>query len=815
MAGKTTTGTSRTTVCIICGGPSGERGISLNSARSVMDNIQGPGVRVKPLYVDQNLNVYEISPGQLYANTPSDFDFKLAAGAGRKLPAEALNGWLRQCDVVFPVIHGAFGEDGQLQTLLEAAGVPFVGPTTEACEAMFHKYNAATKLRQMGFHTLPSLLLQKDDASAAENIKNFFAEHNLTRAVVKPVAGGSSIGVFNVETPEQAAEKAAYLFDHGIDREAILEPFCQGREFTVCVMANGNKEPVAFVPSEIEIDYAGGAIFDYRRKYLPTANTKWHCPPRFDDSIIKHIQTQAEEIFRRFGMRDFARLDGWLLDDGSLLFTDLNPISGLEQNSFIFQQAARLGLTHRDVLRHLLNLALGRASKALAPETSSNLQDEVPVHVLFGGATAERQVSLMSGTNVWLKLRQQPGYAPEPFFLDEEGNVWHLPYAYALSHSVEEILENCRNAPQNASRMAAFVKTARARLGAATDAFIPENNLPVRLALDEFIAGVAAEKAFVFSGLHGGAGEDGTLQKKLDDAGVFYNGSGPAAAEVCMDKARTGDVVDAMGEAGIAAAPKKPITLKILLNMTGAELGEFWQALVRDFATDVVIIKPRSEGCSAGVIRLYTPEDLQSYARLMAEGVSHFPPRTFTNQPQVIEAAHSADGTYLLEAFIHTDTIQTNGTRLLYEPQTGWVELTVGVLEKDGRYQSLSPSITVATDGVLSLEEKFQGGTGVNLTPPPAEIMTAQQTKLVQENICKVAAALGISNYARIDVFFNTLTEQMIVIEANTLPGLTPSTVIYHQALKQSPPLPPGDFLAHIITSRRQEKRTTHAQKTA
>lgn len=802
------------TVAIICGGPSGERGISLNSARSVMDHVQGPGVEVRPLYVDQRLNMYEISPGQLYSNTPADFDFKLKNGGGRKLEREALQPWLQQVDVVFPVIHGAFGEDGQLQQTLEAAGAPFVGPTSDACEKMFHKYNAAQRLEGMGFATLPSLLLKKGEGGAAENIKAFFDKHNLTRAVVKPVAGGSSIGVFNVETPTEATEKARYLFENDIDTEAILEPFCQGREFTVCVMESRHQTPVAFVPSEIEIDYAGGNIFDYRRKYLPTANTKWHCPPRFDDSTVKQIQESTEAIFTRFGMRDFARLDGWMLDDGTLLFTDLNPISGLEQNSFIFQQAAQLGLTHSDVLQHLLGLALRRAGKKLPDDEALKKTDATPAHVLFGGKTAERQVSLMSGTNVWLKLLQRPDMNPQPFFLAEDGGVWHLPYAYALSHSVEEIAENCRHAAKSARRMTPFVQTARQRLGLDAG-FKPAEVLPVKYTLDEFIEKAATDNAFVFLGLHGGPGEDGTIQAKLDKAGVAYNGSGPKAAALCMDKARTGEAVAAMGEEGIQTCPKKAVTMADLKNMTGAALAGFLQALTTEFGTDVVIIKPRSEGCSAGVIRLYSPEDLQTYVRLMVDGATHFPPCTFAHQEQVIEAARSADGTYLLEAFIKTDPIKTSGADLLYQPETGWVELTVGVTEQGGSYHSLSPSITVATGGVLSLEEKFQGGTGVNLTPPPAEIITGRQTDLIKENICKVAKALGIENYARIDVFFNTKTDQMLVIEANTLPGLTPSTVIYHQALAENPPRPPADFLAQIIRSKQKQKKAPGVQKTA
>ena len=799
-------------IALICGGPSRERGISLNSARSVMDHLSADNIQIRPLYVDQNLNFYEISPAQLYSNTPSDFDFKLAAGGGRQVPKEEVGQWLRECDVAFPVIHGAFGEDGQLQKLLEDAGVPFVGATSDGCERMFHKYRAAKRLEENGYETLPSALLAAGDGSNQEIITEFFKAHNLTRAIVKPVAGGSSIGVFNVTTPEEAAEKADYLFENGIDREAILEPFCHGREFTVCVLESGTGKPVALVPSEIQVSYEGGNIFDYRRKYLPTANTKWPCPPNFDDDTVAEIQHQAEDIFSRFGMRDFARLDGWLTDDGRLLFTDLNPISGMEQNSFIFQQAARIGFTHRDVLRHIVKLACKRAGLELPALSAPKKSEKTLVFVLFGGTTAERQVSLMSGTNIWLKLRQSEAYHPVPYFLAQDGNVWQLPYAYALSHSVEEITDNSLSAPKTARRMAGFVKQARENLGLRDD-FSPVAAVPEKMTFDGFLQKSCQENAFIFLGLHGGEGEDGTLQKKLDAKGVLYNGSGPEAAALCMDKNRTGEKIAALDLPDIATAPKKPLFMDEATAMSSADIRAFWNEMTSDFGTRDVIIKPRAEGCSAGIVRLGSAAELEKYITLMTEGVKIFPPGTFSKQANITEAARSEDGSYLLEAFVRTDPILTKGSELIYTPYTGWVELTVGVYEEEGVYLSLSPSITVASDGVLTLEEKFQGGTGVNLTPPPVEILTAAQTEKIKEDICKVAETLGIENYARIDVFFNTRTDKLIVIEANTLPGLTPSTVIYHQALAEKPPLNPTRFLEKIIAGKRGVK--TRQNKTA
>ena len=111
---------------LICGGPSLERGISLNSARSCCDHLQSETIEIVPFYLDQKKQAFKISRSQLYSNTPSDFDFKLASTAKKLSRANFLKE-LKKCDLAFPVIHGPFGEDGQIQKILEDANIPFIG----------------------------------------------------------------------------------------------------------------------------------------------------------------------------------------------------------------------------------------------------------------------------------------------------------------------------------------------------------------------------------------------------------------------------------------------------------------------------------------------------------------------------------------------------------------------------------------------------------------------------------------------------------------------------------------------------------------
>ena len=129
-----------------------------------------------------------------------------------------------------------------------------------------------------------------------------------------------------------------------------------------------------------------------------------------------------------------------------------------------------------------------------------------------------------------------------------------------------------------------------------------------------------------------------------------------------------------------------------------------------------------------------------------------------------------------------------------------WIEVTVGLIGKQGQMKALLPSITIREYGsILTLEEKFQGGTGINLTPPPSDVVSAAAIKTAQMRLELTAASLGLSGFARIDAFMHLDTAELIIIEVNSIPGLTPSTVLFQQAMAEDPPLFPEAFFRTIV----------------
>ncbi|MDQ3076192.1 MAG: hypothetical protein M3Q34_03630 [bacterium] len=780
-------------IAVLTGGPSLERGISLNSARSVLDHLDGDIFEIVPIYFDHKKKPYKISKSQLYSNTPSDFDYKLAQN-GVPLTKESLIKLLKSTDIVFPAMHGAFGEDGEIQSLLEKNNIKFVGSDSKACKKSFDKHVANILLKKGGFNALPSALLKIYSKDNLEIAKEFFKKNKIKRVIVKPATGGSSIGVFSATTPIHALQRAETIFSKRMDTRVVLEPFTLGKEFTVIVLQNSFGQPVAILPTEIEMAFHEGRIFDFRKKYLPTNQVKYHCPPRFPDEVIEKIRRQAEQIFSMFGMKDFARFDGWILDDNEICFSDFNTISGMEQNSFLFQQASRVGMSHGDLLKYIVKNSCKRQKINFNNEIKKvgDIKKK-PVSVIFGGHTSERQVSLMSGTNVWLKLRKSDIYEPKPFLLDFESNVWELPYSLILNHTVEEIIENAKSAEENQGRIAKLVNIVLEELRLEHNEYSEPFFVPKKIAFSDFVK----KSKFVFIGLHGGMGEDGTIQKILSLAKVKYNGSGEKVSSLCMDKFATGDFIRAAQIEGVTIATQKVLPFKDIKNYLDSTL--LWDKLTKDLDAKTLIVKPKDDGCSTGIAHLYTHADLGEYMKHMVRCDSHIPAGTLKNQDNILEMPGSVMKDVLFEKFIETDNVQVKGNQLKYKRVSGMVEVTIGLLQKDKKLHALNPSITIAEGEVLSLEEKFQGGTGVNLTPPPSEIVNEKALANSKNLVEKLAEKIGIQGYARVDAFMNVKTGDLSVIEVNTLPGLTPSTVLYHQGLSENPQIFPKELLETII----------------
>ncbi|KAK7395025.1 hypothetical protein VNO78_15566 [Psophocarpus tetragonolobus] len=867
-------------VGLVCGGPSAERGISLNSARSLLDHLQGDNLHVSCYYIDCNLNAFAISSAQVYSNTPADFDFKLESLAQSFQTLSDLAKHLAKAvDIVFPVIHGQFGEDGGIQELLEKYNVPFVGTGSKECCQAFDKHKASLELRKHGFKTVPSFLVQGYETNKSE-LSEWFRKHQLDpdlgKVVVKPTRGGSSIGVRVAYGVNDALVKANEIMYEGIDNKVLIEIFLEGgSEFTAIVLDVGSgsdRFPVVLLPTEVELRFRGAndvrendAIFNYRRKYLPTQQVAYHTPPQFPLDVIENIRKGASLLFQRLCLQDFARIDGWFLpnpgsklssfsenefgrsESGAIIFTDINLISGMEQTSFLFQQASKVGFSHTNILRSIIhhaclrfpNLAsvsglsgqLPSKSKSLTLNKSFSCHEGArKVFIIFGGDTSERQVSLMSGTNVWLNLLAFHDLEVTPCLLsptsecasgadmgkkdDEVMNrtVWSLPYSLVLRHTTEEVLDACMEAiePERAAITSDLRKKVMNDLMEGLKdhnwftGFDIADDLPVKFSLTKWIKLAKEVQATVFIAVHGGIGEDGTLQSLLDAEGVSYTGPGAMASKICMDKVATSVALNHLANSGVLTINKDIRQKDYLFNKP---INDTWHDLTRKLKCQTLCVKPAKDGCSTGVARLCCSKDLAIYVKAVEDCLLRIPPNSLSKAHGMIEMPNPPPEHLIFEPFIETDEIivtskfeDVTGHGLMWKGQSRWVEITVGVIGKRGSMHSLSPSVTVKESGdILSLEEKFQGGTGINLTPPPSSIMSENALKRCKQHIELIANTLQLEGFSRIDAFVNVDSGEVLIIEVNTVPGMTPSTVLIHQALAEQPPLYPHQFFRKLL----------------
>ena len=262
---------------------------------------------------------------------------------------------------------------------------------------------------------------------------------------------------------------------------------------------------------------------------------------------------------------------------------------------------------------------------------------------------------------------------------------------------------------------------------------------------------------FVFIGLHGGKGESGAVQGTLEMLNLPYNGSGVLASALCMDKFKTNSYLRGLGF-------EAPLSILISKNIWQDSDLVAKENLVRDFVAEVgfpLILKPHDDGCSFFVKKAI---DMQN----LITSIDAY----FNESPK--EQA-------LLEEFVKG------------------IELTVGVFGNEN-VVALPPTMTVAKKEILSILEKFLPGDGENQTPAP---ISASATALVQDVMARAFRAVGCCGYARIDCFYQTAEqsrtgkERVVILEFNTLPGMTPATCIFHQAAEIG--MKPMEFVDKIV----------------
>jgi UDP-N-acetylmuramate--alanine ligase len=614
------------------------------------------------------------------------------------------------------------------------------------------------------------------------------------------------IGFLNVQLKDDNG-----LVLEALDGESkvLVEGFIEGKEFSCIVLQNSDAtddktKVIALPPTEIR---KGKELFDYRSKYLPGLSRKI-TPIDLPTQQIQAIRSECTRLFEALNFDVYARIDGFISKEGKIFLNDPNTTSGMMPSSFFFHQAAEIGLNPSQFLTFIVRTSLAQRSISMRnKEVVGNLlirldqaiaadknaaTDKIKVAVILGGYSSERHISVESGRNIYEKLASSTKYEPIPVFLTgnaEEHLMYQIPINILLKDNADDIKEKIEH-----YQVHELIQQIIKESSAITSKYAKADSLakPKHLSYEEL--GLIADSVFI--ALHGRPGEDGAIQKNLERIGLPYNGSGIESSQITIDKYRTNEILK---QHGFLIADHLLISEQEWHADKDAVL-----AMLNEKISYPFIAKPVDDGCSSAVKKIRTKEEFEAFATLI-----------FRKQEKLdsiaAELLHIKDK----EEFPQKPVILVEEL-ISRKDAKHFLEITGGMLTRyDANgvviYEVFEASEALSEGEVLSLEEKFLAGQGQNITParyavnPKERQLISDKVKL---ELGAAAKVLNIQGYTRIDAFvriYDVNRIEVIFIEVNSLPGMTPATCIFHQTAING--LKPYDFIDRILEFGMQKQK--------
>ncbi len=351
-------------IAILYGGRSGEHDVSLMSAASIVRHLdRGHSVRLIGVTKD---GAWRLQPDRvLDACREGSGPLELKADApqvlvvpGQGLMASGARGSANLAvDVVFPVLHGTFGEDGTVQGLLECAGLAYVGADVFGSALCMDKERAKALWASAGLPVVPYVTAYPSDLAAIDALADRIGRELSWPAFVKPARCGSSVGASKVAS--RAELKSALAAALEFDTKALVEPFVAAREIECSVL--GNAEPRAFPPGELVPSHE---FYDYEAKYIDPDGARLLVPAPLDEALAERVKSTAVAAYRAAGISGMARVD-FFLDkaSGRLLLNEANTIPGFTPISMYPMMCEEGGLPYAELIDELLRLAVERKAE--------------------------------------------------------------------------------------------------------------------------------------------------------------------------------------------------------------------------------------------------------------------------------------------------------------------------------------------------------------------------------------------------------------------------------------------------------------------
>ena len=342
-------------VGVIFGGMSTENEVSVVSAGSILGNIDRKKFEVFPIYIDKQ--------GKWYIFIEDGKKRELGAEVENIIEIENIEEYLQKLDVVFPVLHGLYGEDGTIQGLFELLKIPYVGCRVLASSVGMDKVYTKIVFEKAGLNQTPYEYVRKYkdtyiyiDKNLNEKILDLkeiakkITENLEFPMFVKPSNSGSSVGVKKAESEKELIENIEYASE--FDNKILIEQGINGREIECAVL--GNEEVIASCVGEIK---SADEFYSYDAKYK-NEESKTEIPAEIPEEISEEIRKQAIKAFKAIDGKGLSRVDFFVEDKtNKIIINEINTMPGFTSISMYPKMFEKSGIPYRELITRLIELA--------------------------------------------------------------------------------------------------------------------------------------------------------------------------------------------------------------------------------------------------------------------------------------------------------------------------------------------------------------------------------------------------------------------------------------------------------------------------
>jgi D-alanine-D-alanine ligase len=357
-------------VALLFGGKSAEHEISVISARNIFEAMDKKKYHVIAIGIDKQGRWFLDEEARLLSGgEQSKVEFHGTKHAAAVLPGESRSPMVRpstgaafgRVDVVFPVLHGPFGEDGTIQGLLKLANIPFVGAGVLGSAVGMDKDVMKRLLRDAQVPIAKFLAFQRADL---KNIRFAAVAKALGLPLfVKPANLGSSVGISKVSKRDHFSRAIRDAFRY--DNKIVIEECIRGREIECSVL--GNENPIASLPGEIIVQHD---FYSYDAKYIDEKGARFEIPARLPKAVVQKIRALALRSYQVLCCEGMARVDFFLRANGRVVVNEINTIPGFTKISMYPKMWQASGISYARLIDRLIELALERSRQENRIRTS-------------------------------------------------------------------------------------------------------------------------------------------------------------------------------------------------------------------------------------------------------------------------------------------------------------------------------------------------------------------------------------------------------------------------------------------------------------